>query len=233
MRNKLIADLCKKRNQMRIVPLFGILLLSLLAQGQAGVTLSFGANTVTADGITHGKAAVFFATGLVPDDEQQRIVRWRKIVSDDDGDGRVSLALDGGVTRSTIWAVVDLTDGRFAIGSPPGFYPRFTRIPNAAFRHSGGSAAVDLFGFDHPVLDLLYVHPGLGAWTWNAVDGRSLDRDRPNGVTLIAAGDGTPLGDTRGKRDEFSPGGILVAIDWYHMEVLAIRLDAAILGGAR
>ncbi len=59
---------------MRVSSLLGILLLSILAQGQAGITLTFGAKSVTADGVTRGKSAVFFASGLAPDDEQQRVV---------------------------------------------------------------------------------------------------------------------------------------------------------------
>jgi len=224
---------------MRAISLFAIVFLSSLcapcslAQGQPDLTLTFGTNAVTADGITPGQAAVFFASGLAPDGAQQRIVRWKDVVSDDDRDGRVTLTLNDPVPLVTVWAVVDLTDGRYAVGSPEGFHAHLARLPAGAFRHGSGSSVVDLFGFDHPVLDLLYVHPGRGAWTWIAVDGRLLDRDAGNGITLIAAGDGTPLGDVHGKPpSEFTPGGVLVAIDWYHMDVLATRLDAAVLGGA-
>lgn len=201
------------------------------AASQAGPTLTFGAGSVTAVGITPGKSAVFFASGLMADGAQQRIVRWAQIVSDDDRDGRVTLTLPGKVPNVTAWVVVDLTNGQFVAGSPGGFSPRVTQLPSGAFRRSNGSSAVDLFGFDHPVLDLLYVHPGLGAWTWNAVDGRALDHDKANGVTLVSVADAKPLGDTRGKPTEFALGGVLIAVDWYHMEVVTVRLDAAVLKG--
>lgn len=202
------------------------------AAPQNAPTLTFGTNAVTAAGITPGKSAVFFASGLMADGAQQRVVRWAQVISDDDRDGVVSLTLDGNVPTVTVWVVVDLTNGQFGVGSPAGFSPKVARLPSGAFRRSAGSSAVDLFGFDHPVLDLLYVHPGLGAWTWNAVDGRAFDRDNANGVTLISVADARPLGDTRGKPAELTPGGVLVAVDWYYMEVLAVRLDAAVLKGA-
>ncbi len=218
---------------MRVSSLLGILLLSLLAQGQAGITLTFGAKSVTADGVTRGKSAVFFASGLAPDDEQQRVVRYQRVVSDDDGDGRVTLTLDEPVSTVTIWAVVDMADGRFVIASPKRSYAKVVKpIPPGAFRRSEHSAVVDRLGLEHPVVDVLYVHPGLGAWTWIAADGRGLDP--ADGVTLIGTGDAKSIGDPHGKSlGEFAPGGIVVAVDWYHMEVIAARLDGALLGGGK
>jgi hypothetical protein len=203
-----------------------------LAQAEHGVTLSFGTNSVTAAGITPGKSAVLFASGLAADDAQQRVVRWVRILSDDDRDGRVTLTLAERVPAATIWAAVDLANGQYAVASPNGSMPRVTKLPPGAFRRSNGSSAVDQFGFDHPVLELLYVHPGLGAWTWTALDGRMLDRDGPNGVTLISVADAKPVGDTAGKPAGFAPGGVLVAVDWYDMEALILRLDGGLLGGA-
>lgn len=206
-------------------------LLPCWAQSGPGITLTFGTNNVTATGITPGKSAVFFASGLASDGAQQRVVRWAQVVSDDDRDGRVTLTTADPIPDVTIWVVADLTNGQFGVGAPSRFVPRVTRLVPGAFRRSNGSAAVTLFGFDHPVLDLLYVHPGTGVWSWNAVDGGLLDRDAANGVTLISVADAKPLGGTGGKPSEFTPGGVLVAIDWYNMEVVSVHLDAAMLGG--
>jgi hypothetical protein len=220
---------------MRTVVLLPLVLLSLLAQGQSGVTISFGANSVTASGITPGKSAVFFASGLVPDDEQQRVIHYQQIVADDDRDGRVTVTLSEPVPAVTVWAVVDLTDARYAFGSPNGSYGRIVSpIPHGAFRRSAQSSAVDLFGLAHPVLDILYVHPGVGAWTWIAVDGRGLDPGPADGITRVAVGDARAVGDAHDKPpNEFVPGGLLVAIDWYHMSVVAARLDSALLGAGQ
>ena len=37
------------------------------------------------------------------------------------------------------------------------------------------ASVADLFAFDHPALELLYVKPGEGAWTWSSMDGRGLE----------------------------------------------------------
>jgi hypothetical protein len=219
---------------MRIAILLALTLFPLLARGQSAVTVTFGPNSVTAAGITPGKSVVFFASGLAPDDEQQRVIHYQQVVADDDRDGRVTATLDEPVSPVTMWVVVDLADGRYAVASPGPYGRVVNPIPSGAFRRGGSSSAVDLFGLAHPVLDVLYVHPGLGAWTWIAADGRGLDRGPADGVTLIAAGDAKAVGDPHGKAPgEFAPGGILIAVDWYHMEVVAARLDAALLGGGR
>jgi hypothetical protein len=218
---------------MRTVALLSLLLLSLLAQGQSGVTISFGTNSVTAAGITPGKSAVFFGSGLAPDGEQQRVIHIQQLVGDDDRDGRVTLTLSEPVPLVTVWAVVDLSNAHYVLGSP-GWYGRNARsIPTGAFRRSGSSSAVDLFGLGAPVLDVLYVHPGIGAWKWIASDGRGLDPGPADGITRVAVGNAKSIGDPHGKPpDAFVPGGVVVAIDWYHMSVVAGRLDNALLEAA-
>jgi len=92
---------------------------------------------------------------------------------------------------------------------------------------------VELFAFDHPVLDLLYVEPGGGAWVGSTADGAKTDRDGPNGVSAISVDDFHPLGSTLGAPREFKPGGHSVAIDYIRMQAFSLRLDAAMIGAAR
>lgn len=222
------------RSVLHVSLLLGSLLVLAAGVAQAAspeVTITFGPASVTAAGITPGKSAVFFASGLIADGPHQQIVRWKQIVSDDDHDGSVTLPVEGGAPKFTIWAVVDLANGRYVVASPPEFLAHIIEVSHGGFPRSAGSSVVDRFALDHPVLDVLYVHPGRGAWTWNAMDGGRLDRDGANGVTLIAVDDGRPLGDTQGKASELTAGGVLIAIDWYHLEVLAVQLDGAMLRG--
>ena len=96
-----------------------------------------------------------------------------------------------------------------------------------------GGADVDRFAFDRRYLLLLYVHPGLGAWTWYATDGGRTDLDGSNGSTLVALTDGKALGAAGNVPKSFAPGGILVAIDYVHLDVIVTRVDDALVGGAR
>ncbi len=197
------------------------------------VTLTLAESSATASGIRPGGRALFFASGIQHNGYDRALVRIAQIAPNADEKGTATLTLDSPIAPGTIWAVVDLTDGRYAIASPAGYESRIVPLPANAFRRVTGRNGVVRFGFDHPTLDLLYVHPGLGAWVWYAMDGRTLDRDGPNGITLVDAADGKGIGETTGDAKELAPGGTLIAIDWYKMEYSAVRLDGTILGGAQ
>lgn len=203
------------------------------AVASGAVTLTLAANSATASGITPGGRAVFFASGLQHNGYDTSFVRIATIVSDDANSGTVTLTLTDPISATTIWAVVDLTDGRYAVASPAGYTTRTVDLPRNVLRRVSGRTGVVRFGFDHPALDLLYVQPGMGAWAWYAMDGRKLDHDGANGVTLIDAADGIPLGDTSGNATELEVGGTLVAVDWYNMEYAVLRLDEATVGAAQ
>jgi hypothetical protein len=99
------------------------------------------------------------------------------------------------------------------------------------FRRTG--ASVDTFGLVGSSLYLLYVHPGHGIWTWQERDGARKEVDGMNGITTVNLSSAVPLDSSYEKPKEFVPGGILVAVDWTHMRLLALRLDGATLGGAQ
>src|SRR5256885_111906 len=96
----------------------------------------------------------------------------------------------------------------------------------------GPSAAIDTVSFNHSYLDLLYVHPGLGAWTWSSMGGLHPDRGDKYGSTVVALTDAKPLGSSGPQPSGFVPGGILVAVDVTRMEIAVVRLDGAMIGGA-
>jgi len=200
--------------------------LSVHAQQQSDLALSFGANTATLTGLTPNARALFFIIGF----EQRSAYRVfiRKAVVVDAVNGSAVFNYGKAVPLQTIWAAVDLQDGRYVIAAPAGFTPGTTTLPSAAFqRLSAGE-----FAFDHPMLEMLYVHPGHGAWTWSAMDGRLLDLDGPNGMTRVALDAGTPV-DGTGHVSSFVPGGSLIAVDPYKMQVVATRLTGAMVGGGQ
>ena len=80
---------------------------------------------------------------------------------------------------------------------------------------------------------MIYVEPGHGAWLWWGSAGSLGVVNGANGISTVAVDSAVPLKAGNATLKEFSPGGILVAVDWQRMRVLAARLDAAMLGGAR
>jgi len=197
----------------------------------ADPVITFGETSVSASGITPGKSAVFFAVGRQANGYDQSLIRWTYVVNADSKDGTVTLDLKRSIPTMTVWAVVDLTDGRFSIALPHGFYARQMPFTARVFRRSTAGASLDQIGFDHPVIEVLYVQPGGGAWRWSAQDGRGMDKDGPNGVTLIAIGEGAAVDGKGATARELLPGGTLIAVDWYKMQYFAAHLDAAILAG--
>ena len=122
-----------------------------------------------------------------------------------------------------------------------------SRIENAAAAHAEatssrgndfaiGRSAIrgnsDQFSFDRSFLDLLYVHPGEGAWVWHAVDGAQGDEDGPNGVTTIDISKGAHLLGAAPPK-VFSPGGTLVAVDFEDLAVLTTDVQALLPGSCQ
>jgi hypothetical protein len=212
-----------------------LLLVAVCAQAAPppDIVVTFGATTVTATGITPGKTALFFGTGRQKDGYFQTLIRYAVSVTDDDHDGAVTLDLGKRVPSMTIWVVVDTTNGQYTMAMPAVAIADEVPLPAHAFRKTHGGSSVDGFAYNHPTLELLYIHPGHGVWTWSAADGRALDQDGPNGVTFISAADGSKVGGTTEGATEFALGGTMVAVDWYKMQYTVVHLDGAILGGAQ
>ena len=194
------------------------------ADPPADIVVTFGANTVTASGITPGASALFFASGRQKNGYDQTLVRYAQTVTDDDHDGSVTFDLGRAVPAMTVWVVVDMTNGHYTLATPKTAVAAEVPPPDAPLRRKiGAVAVVDGFSFDHPTLELLYINPGLGAWTWSAADGR----------TLINVADGKKVGGTTAAPTAFVAGGTLVAIDWYKMQYSVVKLDGPTLGRAR
>lgn len=209
----------------------------LLLTGRAGaddnLTVKFGQHTITASGLAPGSSAVFFGIAQVPIPHayMNRVQRWAVIVDDARHDGTVTLDLKQDVPPTSVWAVVDLRNAHYATVSGPGVRLRETALDNPL--RKGFSLAVDRFAFDHGYLELLYVHPGLGAWTMSGIGGTTANRDEPKGSTVVSLTDAKPVGSNISKPAAFVPGGILVAVDFTRLDVAVVRLDSAIIGGAR
>jgi hypothetical protein len=204
-----------------------------IAEAAASLTVTMGQHTVTASGITPGGSVAFFGIAQVPMPHayMNRIQRWSVIVEVTGHEGTATLDLNQDVPPMSVWAVVDLGNAHYATASGPGLGLREVELSNP-FR-KGQSGTIDTFAFDHSYLDLLYVHPGRGAWTWSALAGLHPDRGDRYGSTVVTLSDAKPLGSSGPPPSSYVPGGILVAVDVTRMEIAVARLDGAILDGVR
>jgi hypothetical protein len=202
-----------------------------LAQ-QHAMTVRFDGSKLMIGGLTPGGRAVAFGVGLQPQGDYSQVVR-RSHVSEAAGvDGAITIDLGDAASPMTIWCIADATTAKYLIVSPRGDSIPFVPLPKS-FLRKGAKGAVTQFSFDHMVIDALYLEPGRGAWTCSDTDGSSTDQDGANGLTTVDVGRCRSILASNDAPSELRPGGVLVAIDFYRMEVLATRLDTDAIGRAR
>src|SRR5438270_9081686 len=153
---------------------------------EASPVLAFEGHVIKATNIPPGSQVVFFALGLVPNGFSSSVTRWSKVVVDDDRDGTITFDAGSEVPCKSIWAVVEVASGNFAVAAPKGCPLRHAdALSSRSFKRRSKMDA-DSFVQAKPYLDLLYVEPGRGAWTIRAADGSPADVDGQPGVITVA-----------------------------------------------
>jgi hypothetical protein len=234
-----MIDAPGKTMTIRTIPLLMTLLLlcaarnTFAAANDDKLAITVAQRAITVSGLSPGSTAVFFGIAQVPIPHayMNRVQRWAVTVEDTGHQGTVTFDLQQDVPLASVWAVVDLRNAHYATVSGPGIRLREIAIDNPL--RKGQALSTDRFAFDHGYLDLLYVHPGLGSWTWSAVGGSTPDNGGPNNATIVSLAAGKPVGQSGSKPASFLPGGILVAIDFMHLEIAVVHVDQQLIGGAR
>lgn len=211
-----------------------LLLFSPAAAAQVSIdpAIEFQGHVVHATSLTPGAQVLLFGVARDHDGFGAVIRRWTEVLTDTDGDGQVELDLGFNVPFQSIFAAIDLRDGHYSVASPSGF----GAIPpkRAKTLRRGPKALVDRMSSPGPMADVVYVQPGSGAWKVQLSDGVTTDRDGvADGATMFALSDFSPLLPGLDVPQEFAPGGILIVIDAYDMDLYAQRLDGAVLGGVQ
>lgn len=193
--------------------------LSLLAQPN----LTFTPQSVLAAGLSPGGEVVFFAVARIPLGSHQRLEAHREVVAAD-GAGEAVLELADGVPRRSVWAVVDLASGDYALGTPEDYPLRQASLAPEAF-DPGPGGGLDRIRHRHRRLELLLLRPGVGAWTLRAADGGEGDADGAADGTLTTALDALePLTPAAQVVAALLPGDVVVVLDPERMNVTAARL---------
>lgn len=187
---------------------------------------------VVATGVVPGARVVFFSLGLHTDGYDSSVRRWATIVADEDRDGTATLDTSTDVPWQSIWIVVDLRNSQYSVTTPAGYPLRVIEPRSNAFRKR--STAIDAFLSERAFVDALYVSANGRAWAATAMDGYASDADQASdGRVLLATSQMEALDGGSEKPLEFAPAGLFFAIDISRMDVLAMRLNSAVLGGAR
>ncbi len=157
------------------------------------LAVSFEEAAVAVSDVTPGGDVAFFSVARVPLGYVQKVVRFHRIeVADALGEARFDLD-DPPVPLKSVWAVIDLSTGAYAVAAPDGFHLHEIPFPGKAFE-VGAPGVVNRLRNATEELDMLVARPTVGVWTLRAWDRSPNDHDgKDNGNVLTSLGDLQPL----------------------------------------
>jgi uncharacterized protein (DUF2141 family) len=207
-----------KQHHRARAPWLALFVLCLLVSGGAALhaqnrlTVTIRDNVVTAQGLTPGGGAVVFAIAQRWDERQFYYSQERveKLVPDDDRDGTVTYEHKKAVPWRSVWVIVDLKTGAYAIASPQGENARIGK--GRASRRVNGGASLE---HERDAVDLLVVRPGGEVWTLAAA--RSAPSAKQGGavraVYATALDEFRPLTPDARPLTHLTGADVVVAID--------------------
>jgi len=187
--------------------------------------VTFEEAAMMAAGLTPGGDAVVWSVAREPQGHYQKVVR-REGMEVVDALGEVRFDPDGGaVPLKSVWAVIDVASGAFAVGAPPEFPFEEVPFPGKGFE-VGAPGLVNRFRHDLEAVDQLLVRPGVGAWVLRAFDQGPEDRDETDDDRVLTSlEDFVPL-DAGGPDppERFARDDVFVIVDPRSLRVSATRL---------
>jgi hypothetical protein len=181
----------------------------------ATLSLSFGARSVTIDGVTPGGDVVFFAVAKEPRRTNPPIplkTQHAVLLHDDDRDGKVVFQRDQPVPLVAIWIAVDLATGQWTASGSPGFEAH--GIPIEEFAKNDNAGQLRKLSATIPEVHALLVRPGTGAWRIYTAKTSKVDEagrnERPLRIDVSAM---IPFSSSLPKLNSFRPGDVLALIE--------------------
>lgn len=171
---------------------------------------------VVATNVTKNGDVVFFAIARTPRDGWTEIRHWHRLVRVD-SQAAASVDLPTGVPTHSVWGVVDVASGGVAFALPD--ESLFHEVPFLPMvLHRDDSEEFDRFISGRARLDLLWIRPHVGAWSFSGGDGALADADRASdGSLAVSPGSLTALGSVP-TPSKFQSGDLLLLIDPHAFE---------------
>jgi hypothetical protein len=187
----------------------------------AAVSVTFEPSAVVATGISPSQQVVVFGVAREPTAFSVRVVSRVEVLTDEDGDGKVSYAVEAGLVGASVWWVVDLATGEAAVGAPEDFEVRWVPAEDETLP-SASAAEPELTVSQRSRLEVLLVRPGVGAWRGSAADGGRADSDAsPDGVLRVPLLGLDPVETSAEPLTSLQGGDLLFAIAPNTLEVLS------------
>ena len=150
----------------------------------SALTLTLEDRAVTAGEASANGQVVFYAVTSPPDRHFRKLVSVAKVESADAG-GTARLALDADLPLKSVWVAVDLATGAFAVATPEEFGDRNIPFTSASLVRSTDGKLDRLFA-EQQQARVLFLRPGLGAWSQELTDASPLDADGAADNALLA-----------------------------------------------
>lgn len=198
----------------------------------ASPIITLSESSVALEGLTPEGRAVLFSIGQPPGHLMRVTARHEEVVAPDAA-GAVTVELSSPVAERSVWAVVDVESGEWALAAPEGFELRQIDFPGR-----GIGAAHRTLRNESRFLEVLVVRPASalpeaadraaesGVWGRTFGDGGEDDADgATDGAVEAPIERLRPVGDSPAlPPGELRPGDVVVAVDPMTLEIYAATL---------
>ena len=194
-------------------------------QPAAPLAVAIDGSQVNVTGATPGGKVVFIGIGRFVRGYSVTVRRMDKIVTDDDGDGKVVLDIGEKIPWKTVFVAIDFTSGRFGQATPAGFPLLPIKFKKEFMVANNGQ--LDHLVIEHKFLDMLLVRPGVGVWTQLLGDGTPFDDGpRGDGKAVGNPAKSVAVGIEAPPPKKFDKGDVLVLIDSRRMQSYAVEVGS-------
>ena len=161
--------------------------------------------------VTPGASTAWFGAAHQWKGYRLRVHEYVSVLADDDRDGIVRFRLPAGSQRS-VWTVVDLANGDYAVEASPGSRLYRRPLPPSAFHARGNGQRAGVVHGEEVALFWL-IRPGVGAWMARVDDGSAADGDAAFDGHVAALLDSmTAVGASPPPPDDFVNGDIVIGL---------------------
>lgn len=201
--------------------------LAMPAAAQEAPLLTVGPAALVASGLTPRGGVAWLGVSRQGNGVYVAVETTQKQTEADAG-GLATLALENDIPTRSVWAVVDISSGGYAVAAPEVF-PLQQEPFEVAFLGAGPGGGLDRLLAPHERLLALVVRPGVAAWAVQAGDGKPADSDGlRNGVITLRLADFKPLLSEQRPPATFADGDVVIWLDLRRMSYSAALL---MLGG--
>jgi len=145
--------------------------------------------------------------------------------------GTIVFPLRNPANLRSVWIAIDERAGDVATASPRGFSPLQGEPPGLRKRND----VLDAIDWPAHAAYLVYVHPGKAILVGFANDATPADgKSRGNYTSSFALSELKPLlPNNTDKPVDIKPGGTLLLVDAFDLRTTSVKVDGAMIGGAK